>query len=73
MSNTVSDGAEVVFLGGAGGVIAILVSWPNESIENYLFYINKEGFGEVVWGTFRYDGMNNKGSVFQAECRAPGK
>ena len=73
MSDTVSDGAIVHLLENSPGIVAIIVIWPGTAVENYIFSVDKDGIGELVWGTFRFSPIITKGSVLRAECRAPGR
>lgn len=66
-------GATVIEVdGGPPGYRLILAVYPADAtIEHYLFGLNEDGSGTVVWGTIRANALITKSSIFTASCQAP--
>ena len=52
-----------------GLLTVLVVVVHNSAIEHYLFRLDKQGNGEVVWGTVRAQGLLPKSSLFRAACQ----
>ena len=66
-----AEGATITVLpGGTQGSLLLLATTPDR-VDHYLFKLDKEGKGLVVWGTAGTSVLSQKDSLMTAACHAP--
>jgi hypothetical protein len=67
-----SEGASIQILEASeSGSIIVISSYPGGAFEHYFFRLNKNGEGEVIWGSLKWNGLVDKSSLYRADCKAP--
>lgn len=66
-----AEGATVTVLPGkAQGSLLVLATAPDR-VDHYLFKLDNQGNGQVVWGTAGTSVLSQKDSLMTAACHAP--
>ncbi len=65
------DGAfvEILHIDSLNETIIVMVFYPAGALEHYLFKLDKQGAGKVVWGTAKAAGRIVKNSLMVADCK----
>ena len=66
-----AGGGKIILRGSNNNLLALMVVYDEATTENYVFQLDRQGDGTVVWTTVRTAGQVNKMSLMTSECRGP--
>ena len=68
-----ADGFQIVDLGHRAPFLVLLAIHPNTRVvEHYMFQLQEDGSGTVVWGVLKGSGVGfPKSSIYESTCNGP--
>jgi hypothetical protein len=66
-----AGGGKIILRGSNNNLLALMVVYDEATTENYVFQLDRQGDGTVVWTTVRTAGQVNKMSLMTSQCRGP--
>lgn len=70
--SALGDGAAVIELKGTDAHFRlIVVIYPQGAVEHFIFRLDAQGAGKVVWGSAKVGGPIPKSSLMEATCHKP--